>query len=1061
MALLKSGTRIYGFATIDTTLNIDGNDVATSNTTGALKVSGGIGVKGNVFSTGNLTAQNADLGNLVVANYITGTLTTSAQPNITSVGNLSSLIVTGNVNSGNLTTVDATVTGNLIVSGQAIYANVTTLNIKDSIIEQGGNVDGVPLNANAGKDLGSLLHYYTSAPIDAFMGWKVANNEFVIASNVSTSNGVVTVNELANVRAGNFVGNVTGSASTVTSNAQPNITSVGTLTSLDVTGNVSAANLIGTVRTAAQPNITSLGNLSSLKVEGISDLGVIGNIKIYGGNGDQVLRTDGTGNLFWSNSNIGAGNALVGGSNTQVFFNNGTETLGTSASFTFDSSTNTLTITNIVSTNVSISGNVQSNLTPNSNGSYDLGANTQRWRDLYLTGNNLFLGNARLTGNGSSLKIANGNVQANYFEGNGSLLTGIVQSLIENGNSNVKITSANSNVTINVGGTNNVLDVGTANTTIKGNFIPHADNTYSLGSSTSKWKDLYISGNSIYLGSANIKSQGERINLDQLYVTGESILPNANITITDFSRFKLPSGPSGYVLKTDGQGNISWSAGADPTQGAPGGETGAVQFNSNGSLAGSANLSFNNTTGTLSAAQFIGNGSGLSSITGANVTGTVPTAQTVTTNSQPNITSVGTLTSLTVSNPTNGSGNIIADNANLGNAATANYFIGNGSLLTGLPSSTSSAFVTSNIVNLTAGSDLGFEAVYGNAQYPGGVFTLYQLGPVSFTASDIWASGATSKNQYANFLAGTVNTQDIRLTLTLANANFAIANSDTITIGGSVITGANITGLGISGTGGTYTISSSLVNANVQTNSSSSVTANLTTSRGVKTTSGTTLTTVAPTAYTVNSISGSFPVSSVPYWNLNQSFNWSVSVTGTTSSGNLTYSGGAISTTSLSSTGQTSGSSTSINSTSSYTITTSDYTGAGLNGYGTRTIPNTVNGTVNAATKYYPLFWKITGNSTLPTFTTTDSRNSNNFAVGQFANTNSTTTDYLYMAIPNTGNSASLQNRTFKHVFGGFDIVDVPTVTGTQAISANGESYNYSIYGFTSFSAVSSIIVTS
>ena len=48
MALLRSGTRIYGNAKIDTVLDIDGQDAATSNITGALKVAGGIGVKGNV-----------------------------------------------------------------------------------------------------------------------------------------------------------------------------------------------------------------------------------------------------------------------------------------------------------------------------------------------------------------------------------------------------------------------------------------------------------------------------------------------------------------------------------------------------------------------------------------------------------------------------------------------------------------------------------------------------------------------------------------------------------------------------------------------------------------------------------------------------------------------------------------------------------------------------------------------------------------------------------------------------------------------------------------------------
>jgi len=53
---------------------------------------------------------------------------------------------------------------------------------------------------------------------------------------------------------------------TLTTAAQPNITSVGTLSSLNVTNTVTAANLSGTLTTAAQPNITSVGTLSSLNV---------------------------------------------------------------------------------------------------------------------------------------------------------------------------------------------------------------------------------------------------------------------------------------------------------------------------------------------------------------------------------------------------------------------------------------------------------------------------------------------------------------------------------------------------------------------------------------------------------------------------------------------------------------------------------------------------------------------------------------------------------------------------------------------------------------------------
>ena len=79
----------------------------------------------------------------------------------------------------------------------------------------------------------------------------------------------------------------------------------------------------------------------------------------------------------------------------------------------------------------------------------------------------------------------------------------------------------------------------------------------------------------------------------------------------------------------------------------------------------------------------------------------------------------------------------------------------------------------------------------------------------------------------------------------------------------------------------------------------------------------------------------------------------------------------------------------------------------------------------------------------------------------QYATTSATTSNYLWMAIPNAANASPLASHNFKHVFGGFDIVDTPTVTGTQTITSGGQSYNYSIYGFTGFSQASNIITTS
>jgi peroxiredoxin len=267
----------------------------------------------NVANTA-FSVSGANVSGEVSNALVAGTVYTNAQPNITSVGTLTGLTVSGN----------ATITGNLTISGNTTIANVTTVNISDPIVEQGGNANGA-LTTNDGKDRGTLLHYYTTAPIDAFMGWDSSNAEFAFGSNVSVSNEVVAFNSFGNLRAGTYFGDgsqLTGvnavSAQIVTSNAQPNITSVGTLTSLSVTGTITAGNvyanvgtigannLTGVLTTASQPNITTVGSLLGLSVLGNAaftgasvNLGAVSNLKIDGGSNNFVLKTDGAGNLSW------------------------------------------------------------------------------------------------------------------------------------------------------------------------------------------------------------------------------------------------------------------------------------------------------------------------------------------------------------------------------------------------------------------------------------------------------------------------------------------------------------------------------------------------------------------------------------------------------------------------------------------------------------------------------------------------------------------------------------------------------------------------------------------
>ncbi len=157
--------------------------------------------------------------------------------NVTVASNV--LSTSGNVIAGNILSVDGTFTGNLYVAG-AITGNVT----------------------------------FTSLNLTSL-------NSTTVVSQAFFGNGA----GISNLNSANIVGTV-GTAQSVTNASQPNITSVGTLTGLTVSGllvasngsaisNLNSANIVGTVGTAqsvttpSQPNITSVGTLTGLTVSGL------------------------------------------------------------------------------------------------------------------------------------------------------------------------------------------------------------------------------------------------------------------------------------------------------------------------------------------------------------------------------------------------------------------------------------------------------------------------------------------------------------------------------------------------------------------------------------------------------------------------------------------------------------------------------------------------------------------------------------------------------------------------------------------------------------------------
>ena len=66
------------------------------------------------------------------------------------------------------------------------------------------------------------------------------------------------------------------------------------------------------------------------------------------------------------------------------------------------------------------------------------------------------------------------------------------------------------NSTILVDATNSAINL---DGTVKGDIIPDANEAYDLGSNANRFKDLYLSGTSLFLGSAQITAAGSAVNL--------------------------------------------------------------------------------------------------------------------------------------------------------------------------------------------------------------------------------------------------------------------------------------------------------------------------------------------------------------------------------------------------------------------------------------------------------------------------------------------------------------------------------------------------------------------
>ena len=240
--------------TITGNLSTAGQVTASGNVTGGNLITAGLilaagQITGSQFNGSGAGLSSIPGGNVTgtVASATTaGTVTTAAQPNITSVGTLSSLAVTGNASAANFI-------GTLNGSG----ANVTSIsatNISSGTLAQ-ARLANASLTVNGTSiALGGSGTVTATATNALTIGTGLGGTSYNGSTGVTITNtGVTSVTAGTNIAVSAATGGVTISvtgtvptattAGTVTTAAQSNITSVGTLTSLTVSGNSTQANI--------------------------------------------------------------------------------------------------------------------------------------------------------------------------------------------------------------------------------------------------------------------------------------------------------------------------------------------------------------------------------------------------------------------------------------------------------------------------------------------------------------------------------------------------------------------------------------------------------------------------------------------------------------------------------------------------------------------------------------------------------------------------------------------------------------------------------------------------
>jgi hypothetical protein len=371
---------VSGLVTV--TGNVTGgnlNTVGIASIGANANVTGNLNVTANANVTANVNANNVIAGNLVSATLLTGTLTTAAQPNITSVGTLTSLAVTGNITAGNLLGIFANGNSNVRIPASNGNVNISATGSANIVVITGTGVNiAGTLNATGNANLQNLGTARVLATANVTSPQLISNiatgtAPLVVTSTTRVANlnvNYANVADFISVAAGTgnnfliFANAATGNISELTSTGLTANLSNNSITATTFVGALSgaatSATTAGTVTTAAQGNITSVGTLSTLGVNGtVTAVSFTANTGIFSGNGSALTNLNA--------SNVSSGTlAQARLANSNVILGSTTLTLGTTTTTIAGlSSVTSTTFVGALSGAATTAGTVTTNAQPN------------------------------------------------------------------------------------------------------------------------------------------------------------------------------------------------------------------------------------------------------------------------------------------------------------------------------------------------------------------------------------------------------------------------------------------------------------------------------------------------------------------------------------------------------------------------------------------------------------------------------------------------------------------------------------------------------------------------